>query len=134
MARRAPAFSIDYCNYEIRKQRESTARIAIWREFGIERSYTLESSYCGCDRGPYKGLSLGINHLLEVGHNLCEAIDEMDNPIKSSASVWRIPNLAQVADTESENGSNGNLAAEYTCKKFKTHIYLQIIRSYLFQH
>lgn len=54
MAKRTPTFVMAYCNYDIKKGRESTARVALWRDFGIQRSYTLESSYCGCDRGVYK--------------------------------------------------------------------------------
>jgi len=92
MARRSPFFAITYCSYDIRKPRESTARVALWREFGIDRSYTLESSYCGCDRGPYKGVSLGINHLIEVGESLCESCEEFyAPPLASSASLYAVP-------------------------------------------
>ncbi len=28
--------------------------MVLWREFGIIRSYTMESTYCGANRGPYK--------------------------------------------------------------------------------
>ena len=54
VARRSPAFALPSCNFDVRKSRESTARVALWREFGINRSYTLESSFCGYDRGIYK--------------------------------------------------------------------------------
>lgn len=50
----APAFAFSNCCFTVEKSRESTARVALWRQFGINRSYTLESSYCGADQGLYK--------------------------------------------------------------------------------
>ena len=50
----SPAFSSELCNYRVERSRESTARVTVWREFGVRRSYTMETSYCGCDQGPYK--------------------------------------------------------------------------------
>jgi hypothetical protein len=90
LARRSPAFSVSSCNFDVRKGRESTARVCLWREFGIVRSYTLESSYCGCDRGPLKGLSLGIHHLIQVGESLCEAVEEFYNRRMLSVSEYSL--------------------------------------------
>ncbi|XP_059479470.1 cytosolic carboxypeptidase 1-like [Neocloeon triangulifer] len=70
----APAFALNHCNFRVERARESTARVALWRQLGITRSYTLESSYCGCDQGPYQGYHLGTAHLHEMGRNLCEAL------------------------------------------------------------
>ena len=28
--------------------------MVVWRELQVQRSYTLETSYCGCDQGPYQ--------------------------------------------------------------------------------
>lgn len=50
----APAFSLRCCHLAVERSRESTARVVIWRELGVQRSYTMESSYCGCDQGPYQ--------------------------------------------------------------------------------
>lgn len=33
--------------YAVNKAKENTARVAVWREFGVVRSYTVEASYCG---------------------------------------------------------------------------------------
>ena len=70
----APAFSFSNCCFTVEKSRESTARVALWRQFGITRSYTLESSYCGADQGLYKGCQLGTQHLEEMGAKFCEGI------------------------------------------------------------
>ena len=48
-----PAFSFSSCKFRVERSREATARVAVWRDFKIKRSYTMESSYCGCDQGIY---------------------------------------------------------------------------------
>jgi hypothetical protein len=50
----APAFSFTNCNFVVEKSKESTARVVVWRQIRVMRSYTMESTYCGCDQGPYK--------------------------------------------------------------------------------
>ena len=47
----APLFSINSCSFVIEKSKEATARVAIWRQLGITRCYTMESTYCGADQG-----------------------------------------------------------------------------------
>uniref|UniRef100_A0A183AFW8 Cytosolic carboxypeptidase-like protein 5 n=1 Tax=Echinostoma caproni TaxID=27848 RepID=A0A183AFW8_9TREM len=46
----APAFAKRSCLYVVNKSKETTARVAVWREFGVVRSYTIEASYCGVTR------------------------------------------------------------------------------------
>lgn len=70
----APAFSLNNCCFTIEQNRESTARITLWRELNLKFSYTMESSYCGCDQGPYKDCHLGILQLREMGMKFCQAI------------------------------------------------------------
>ncbi|XP_043934296.1 cytosolic carboxypeptidase 4 [Protopterus annectens] len=67
----APAFVLSSCSFQVEKSRESTARVVVWREIGVLRSYTMESSYCGSDQGKYKGLQFGIKELQEMGAKLC---------------------------------------------------------------
>ncbi|NXY40583.1 CBPC4 carboxypeptidase, partial [Ceuthmochares aereus] len=50
----APAFIMNSCSFLVEKSRESTARVVVWREIGVLRSYTMESTYCGCSHGLYK--------------------------------------------------------------------------------
>jgi len=62
----APAFSLGSCSFVVEKYKESTARVVVWRQLGVIRSYTMESSYCGCDQGPYKVHSLSEAVLKEL--------------------------------------------------------------------
>ncbi|KAL6480708.1 hypothetical protein MHYP_G00117410 [Metynnis hypsauchen] len=70
----APAFSFNSCNFLVEKSRASTARVVVWREMGVLRSYTMESTYNGCDQGIYKGLQTGTQELEETGQNFCQSL------------------------------------------------------------
>uniref|UniRef100_A0A3Q3J8E2 Cytosolic carboxypeptidase 1 n=1 Tax=Monopterus albus TaxID=43700 RepID=A0A3Q3J8E2_MONAL len=67
----APVFSMASCSFVVERSKESTARVVVWREIGIQRSYTMESTLCGCDQGKYKGLQIGTRELEEMGAQFC---------------------------------------------------------------
>ncbi|XP_063132210.1 cytosolic carboxypeptidase 1 isoform X3 [Rattus norvegicus] len=67
----APAFCMSSCSFVVEKSKESTARVVVWREIGVQRSYTMESTLCGCDQGRYKGLQIGTRELEEMGAKFC---------------------------------------------------------------
>ena len=52
--RLAPFFSYNFCSFAVEKSKEATARVVVWKELGVARSYTMESTYCGADQGPNK--------------------------------------------------------------------------------
>ena len=70
----APAFALKDCSFVVEKNKCSTARVVVWKEIGVARSYTMESSYCGCDQGLYRGKQLGIQHLEEMGSKFVEVL------------------------------------------------------------
>ena len=47
-------FSFKDCTFLLQKDREGSARIALWRELNIINCYTLEMSFCGADIGKYE--------------------------------------------------------------------------------
>lgn len=67
----APAFSMNSCSFVVEKSKESTARVVVWTEIGVQRSYTMESTLCGCDQGKYKNLQIGTRELEEMGAKFC---------------------------------------------------------------
>nr|XP_045581248.1 cytosolic carboxypeptidase 1-like [Procambarus clarkii]XP_045581249.1 cytosolic carboxypeptidase 1-like [Procambarus clarkii]XP_045581250.1 cytosolic carboxypeptidase 1-like [Procambarus clarkii] len=67
-------FSLRDCHFLIERARESTARVAVWRQFGIPMSYTMEASTCGCDQGLYKNNHLSTKQLIESGKGFCLAL------------------------------------------------------------
>lgn len=49
------AFSLKDCRFGITKAKEPSARVVLWRQFKLERAYTMESTYCGFSSGEYTG-------------------------------------------------------------------------------
>lgn len=47
-------FARSSCKHVIESNRESTARVAVWREFGVKNSFTLETTFCGFSKGKKK--------------------------------------------------------------------------------
>lgn len=45
------AYQYDKCCFAIQKDKEGTARVAMWKELRIDYVYTLESSFCGSQNG-----------------------------------------------------------------------------------
>ncbi|XP_015435458.1 PREDICTED: cytosolic carboxypeptidase 1-like isoform X1 [Dufourea novaeangliae] len=93
MQRISPAFALPLCSFKVERNKESTARVAIWRQLGVSRSYTMESSFCGCDQGALAGLHLDTKHLKAIGQDFCQALSMMnecgndwsiDNPVEES--------------------------------------------------
>ncbi|KAF6780262.1 hypothetical protein AHF37_00266 [Paragonimus kellicotti] len=71
----APTFSKKACMYVVNKAKETTARVAIWREFGVLRSYTIEASYCGVTQHVSLPMAVERQHdgnteLYDNGHQL----------------------------------------------------------------
>ncbi|RWS11437.1 cytosolic carboxypeptidase 1-like isoform X1, partial [Dinothrombium tinctorium] len=73
----APAFNINYCSFSMDKSKEGTARITVWREFGVKLSYTMECTQGGCDQGIYRSKHLGIEQLKEMGAHVCKLISQI---------------------------------------------------------
>ncbi|OAJ36379.1 cytosolic carboxypeptidase 2 [Batrachochytrium dendrobatidis JEL423] len=64
----------DTKKYTVEKSKESTARIVLWREFGVVNSFTLESSHCGADFGERKGAQFSIADLERMGMDFCRGL------------------------------------------------------------
>lgn len=69
-----PSFSYKDCSFVVERAKETTARVVVWRQIGVVRSYTMESSYCGCSQGKYKDLHINTRMLEEMGQKFCEAL------------------------------------------------------------
>ena len=49
MDKNCDIFNFADCSFAVQKAKESTARVAIWKELGITNTFTIESSFCGAD-------------------------------------------------------------------------------------
>ncbi|XP_061679258.1 cytosolic carboxypeptidase 4 isoform X2 [Syngnathoides biaculeatus] len=102
----APAFSFNSCNYMVEKSRSATARIVVWKELGVLRSYTMESTYNGFDQGIYKGLQINTRELEEMGMKFCHSLLSLTIDTKAlyGKSLINHMNLGQnILDHKSHN-------------------------------
>ncbi|XP_060708839.1 cytosolic carboxypeptidase 4 [Hemiscyllium ocellatum] len=97
----SPAFAMNRCCFLVQKSREATARVVVWREIGVLRSYTMESTYCGCDQGKYSGLQLGTRELEEVGAKFCAGLLKLKKE-EWSCSKQLITEGGTVFDSDNE--------------------------------
>jgi hypothetical protein len=95
MSRNCENFNFDGCSFSIQKAKETTARVVGYREFGIINSYTLECSFFGPNKGPYKDCHFSISMLLDIGQAFCQSLLDMieKEQIKVSLAIKEIKKL-----------------------------------------
>ncbi|KAJ8005972.1 hypothetical protein DPEC_G00123440 [Dallia pectoralis] len=98
LSQTAPAFSMASCSFVVERSKEATARVVVWREIGVQRSYTMESTLCGCDQGKYKGLQIGTRELEEMGAQFCVALLRL----KRLPSPLELRNQVPLLDVEND--------------------------------
>jgi hypothetical protein len=74
MEKASDYFSFNDCLFGVQKAKESTARIVLFKEFGITNSYTIEASFCGASFGNKADFHFNQEELQEFGHEFCEAL------------------------------------------------------------
>ena len=74
LSQTSPIFSFKDCNFKVQRSKESTARVALWRQLGIKNCFTMESSFSGANFGKYEGLHFTPKHWIEIGHDFCNTI------------------------------------------------------------
>jgi hypothetical protein len=77
----APAFCKKSCSFSVEKSKEATARVVVWGRLGIPLSYTMESTYCGTNQGPYKGRQITTGDLEEMGQCFCMALAQLKSSL-----------------------------------------------------
>ncbi|XP_029156275.1 cytosolic carboxypeptidase 1-like isoform X2 [Nylanderia fulva] len=107
MQRTSPAFALPLCSFKVERNKESTARVAVWRQLGVSRSYTMESSFCGCDQGTLAGLHLDTGHLKAIGRDFCQALSMM----KNTDEEWAIEKIS----TEGHLEKTGCIGQDEVC-------------------
>jgi len=53
------------------KDKESTLRISLYKELkNVVNVFTMETSFCGCDKGPFKNLHFTVDDYMNMGRDL----------------------------------------------------------------
>lgn len=71
MSKRCDEFSFEGCSFSVHKAKESTARVVLWKEYNLINSFTLETSFCGPNKGTNKDTHFTIPILLDIGKKFC---------------------------------------------------------------
>ncbi|XP_069812780.1 cytosolic carboxypeptidase 4 isoform X2 [Dendropsophus ebraccatus] len=106
----APAFSMSHSSFLVEKARASTARVVVWHDMRVLRSYTMESTYCGFSQGPYKGLQVGTKELEEMGAKFCLGLLILQT--KSFYSGTLHPQVEALLEVEREGADNHRTSTE----------------------
>lgn len=109
-------FCLQNCSFLVERAKESTARVVVWRQINVVRSYTMESSYCGCDQGRYKDQHINTHMLEEMGHKFCECLI----PLAKTCSGFnqQLPDIGPSCDLSVLEGLDDTPSESY----LKSHI------------
>lgn len=69
-----PFFVYNYSRFGNQKSKESTARMALFNELKCPAIYTIESSFCGNDMGPFKNYHFSTTNLMQTGRDFCRTL------------------------------------------------------------
>lgn len=70
-----PYFSFENSRFGVQKDKESTARVAMFKELRTTSCiYTMESTFAGIDFGKEKGFHMSTQMLETLGRDLCRTI------------------------------------------------------------
>lgn len=68
-------FSFEYSRFGVQKSKESTARVALYKDLKTcPNIFTMESTFSGMDTGPNKGMHLSTDDLESLGRDLCRTV------------------------------------------------------------
>lgn len=84
-------FSFESSRFTIHKSKESTARVALWREYKIPNIFTLEASFFGYDSSDGKTLPYTPTDYMSIGRSLCRSICVYISHIKGINKIVELP-------------------------------------------
>ena len=67
-------FSYESCRFSCHRSKESTARVALFRDIKITNIFTMEASFCGANKGKFEGMHFGTEELKKAGETLLHAL------------------------------------------------------------
>ena len=74
MSKICEPFWYRYCKFRVQRHKESTARVAMWKNLPIFNVFTLEASFWGASIGTLRDMHFRSKDYHYMGHKLCQAI------------------------------------------------------------
>mmetsp|Transcript_15008 Transcript_15008/g.14878 ORF Transcript_15008/g.14878 Transcript_15008/m.14878 type:complete len:141 (+) Transcript_15008:1246-1668(+) len=81
-------FSYEDCSFNVSKDKESTGRVVVRREYNILNSFTLESSFLGANKGIYQDTHFTPEQLKDIGRSFCKTLNDAEDP-KIKATILK---------------------------------------------
>jgi len=80
MAKTCPFFSYKASKLEVNKNKNSTARVVMWKKLNIPSVYTIEASFYGLKSGEH----FSIKNLTDIGKNVCQALETCSHTLQDN--------------------------------------------------
>ncbi|XP_041479529.1 uncharacterized protein LOC121427202 isoform X10 [Lytechinus variegatus] len=76
LSQKAPdKFSFRGCKFRVKRCKEATGRVVMWRQMGISNSFTLEATFCGSkDITSHAPRHFNLQDFQDLGRHFCEAL------------------------------------------------------------
>jgi len=84
----SPVFKFSSCHFKVKKAKAGCARIVVWKEAKIVKSYTMEASFAGANHGAYAGKHFTAGILMNMGRDWCLSILQYEDQ-KQRAKIKR---------------------------------------------
>ncbi|XP_078069817.1 uncharacterized protein LOC144494107 [Mustelus asterias] len=89
-------FDWNSCKFHIHKCKESTGRVVMYRQLGLNDSFTLEASFSGAVKGRLAVRHFNVNDYMSIGKTFCEGIMDYisldENPLKLNEVILNLTN------------------------------------------
>lgn len=117
-------FNYDDCNFKVQRCKEGSARVVVWRDYGVNNSYTLEMSLGGGDFGEDTAtrppFHFSMDDYISMGRLFCEGILDLYDPgrVRFDAAMAELEQLhpevkkqSAAQDDDDGEGDGGQKAA-----------------------
>lgn len=108
-------FSYKYCTFNIHKSKESTMRVALFKETKVPNIYTLEASFAGCNFGLLEGSHFSTGDFKKMGEEIGVALMLINNlsvdlkfEVNNRTEVLELMKKDPVAMENHEESSSGS--------------------------
>merc|ERR1711879_1069609 len=123
-------FNFDYCAWSMRKSKESTGRVVMYKEFNIKNSFTLEATFAGTSPNAQDGqkqfnqkdfMDIGVL-LANAFRSYCDVHENEENKDKVFKEIInhiksQMPEVETDKNERAESAKNGGISVKVNIGK-----------------
>eukprot|EP00050_Salpingoeca_kvevrii_P022230 m.123174 g.123174 ORF g.123174 m.123174 type:complete len:1074 (-) comp9643_c0_seq2:139-3360(-) len=80
-------FSYKSCSFAVKRAKEATGRVSMWRSLGIVNSITMEATFCGSTLDHKNGIQFNQSDFEALGPIFCDALMDYCDPDQAKADL-----------------------------------------------